>query len=132
MNKIYVIVAVAVLLTLAGLQACTNAGVTETCNPTTTIMCPVQLQGDSDSVDSIEANDAGNAPDYCYDAAADTEATCEGAGGLWSLYDTGCRDSCYAEYYGDLVECTEENTYGCNCGPNACWDECLQTCVDQS
>lgn len=112
-------------------QACTNAGVTETCNPTTVIMCPVQLQGDSDDP-VIADSEQGDAPVYCYDSTADTEAVCELAGGIWSLYDTGCRDSCYAEYYGDLVECAEENTYGCNCGPNACWDECLQTCVDQS
>ena len=46
------------------------------------------------------------------------EYICLGAGGTWRQFPNGCVDACGI---GPETMCTQAFTFGCDCGPNACW-----------
>jgi len=49
---------------------------------------------------------------------------CENAGGEWKLFNNGCVDSCELARQdpNDPIICTQAQTYGCDCGPDKCWN----------
>ena len=42
-------------------------------------------------------------------------------GGTWRLHSSTCVDSCAWER-GEVVACALAITWGCDCGPNKCWN----------
>ncbi|MFH1510885.1 MAG: hypothetical protein ABIF10_04275 [Candidatus Woesearchaeota archaeon] len=47
---------------------------------------------------------------------------CSPSGGVWRQFTDGCVDSCYLEEHQDHRACTLALTYGCDCGPEKCWN----------
>ena len=58
-------------------------------------------------------------------ASSDKKIQCEQGGGTWREYPTTCHDECVDP--DERVPCGEANTYGCDCGPNKCWN--LTQCI---
>jgi len=51
------------------------------------------------------------------------EITCMIGGGMWSYLPSGCVDSCtYGETGTGERVCTAVMTWGCDCGPEKCWN----------
>ena len=50
------------------------------------------------------------------------DPACDMAGGRWTLFGTLCRDTCESERGGRLEGCSDAEAYGCDCGPDRCWN----------
>ena len=48
------------------------------------------------------------------------QSACEQAGGEWREFPNGCVDACGIDPLTSM--CTQAFTFGCDCGPSACWD----------
>ena len=48
--------------------------------------------------------------------------SCKEGGGVSTMFNDGCEDSCYSERNRD-IDCTMAISGGCDCGPDMCWEE---------
>ena len=53
---------------------------------------------------------------------------CIEAGGIWREFPNGCVDSCFYVRNKHNVVCTQALTFGCDCGPQKCWDRDTFSC----
>jgi len=53
-----------------------------------------------------------------------TEELCKSGGAEWKQFGSGCHDECiYARWDSkEPIECTDALSFGCDCGPTACWN----------
>lgn len=48
---------------------------------------------------------------------------CESQGGSLKQFSNGCVDSCDYQRNPEEIMCVQVLTYGCECGPDKCWEE---------
>jgi hypothetical protein len=56
------------------------------------------------------------------DILDNSELECSRVGGTWEFFGNGCVDSCFKERSEEPPICTDAMTYGCDCGPDRCWN----------
>ena len=48
----------------------------------------------------------------------------------WRVFGNGCVDSCAKARSRERMRCSMAMTAGCDCGPDRCWDDAANSCVD--
>src|SRR3989344_1821359 len=56
------------------------------------------------------------------------EEECNKNGGTWYYFGDGCVDSCEKAKAKEPVACTAALTWGCECGPDKCWNFTTNEC----
>jgi hypothetical protein len=56
------------------------------------------------------------------------QIVCKKAGGNWEQFRNGCVDNCFYVRNASQIACTQDFTYGCECGKNKCWNAETKTC----
>jgi len=58
------------------------------------------------------------------------QQVCENQGGEWKQFNNGCMDSCEYRRNPTNVMCTQALTFGCECGPDRCWNAGEKVCEE--
>lgn len=53
---------------------------------------------------------------------------CNKSGGTWYYFGDGCVDSCEKARASEPITCTAALTWGCECGPDKCWNSTTNKC----
>lgn len=85
---------------------------------------PIEKKPDPKSVVADANSSYASQYSQLYEYPRQTQELCEAGGAEWFYFSTGCHDECvYARWSADdRYACTEALSYGCECGPDKCWN----------
>lgn len=61
--------------------------------------------------------------------AATPQEGCSSAGGTWKEFSNACKDICVSNKDKAFRVCTQVMSYGCECGPDRCFEPRTSACV---